>query len=98
MPLIKKYDKILIDFTYFFFFMNLTQNIDTSSRLESLENNINKEQTIIELFDAEQKLLDSIISKGYKYQIKKGWQTTDILPTQFKELDDDLKNITRKIQ
>ena len=36
--------------------------------------------------------------REYKYQIKKGWQTTDILPTQFKELDDDLKNITRKIQ
>jgi hypothetical protein len=36
--------------------------------------------------------------REYEYQIKKGWQTTDILPTQFKELDDDLKNITRKIQ
>ena len=48
--------------------MNPTQNIDTSSRLETLENNINKEQSVTDLFDAEQKLLDSITNPTLKEQ------------------------------
>ena len=48
--------------------MNPTQNIDTNSRLDSLENNTNKEQTVVELFDAEQKLLDSITNPTLKEQ------------------------------
>ena len=48
--------------------MNPTQNIDTNSRLDSLENNTNKEQTIVELFDAEQKLLDNITNPTLEEQ------------------------------